>query len=107
MKLPIRLVPNGLGELADLKDGDDRYVAHCVEEADARELLGFANGRGPLLAAAAEERARLEADLDAERRVSAALRRHLREYEQTTPWHEKRRRLMGEPAPVDERGGGT
>ena len=95
MKLPLRLVPNGLGELADLKDADDRYVAHCVEPEDARKLLAFANGRESL-----QEEAR------AARAEAENMRAFLGRFRQTTAWHDERerfvRRAQATASPVED-----
>ncbi|WP_165253198.1 hypothetical protein [Paludisphaera soli] len=93
MKLPLRIVPNALGELADVKDAEDRNIAFCVDPAEAARLVGFANGRDSLLAALREAAADV-----------AELRRHLRKFAQTTEWHDERPRLMRDPNdPIEER----
>ena len=86
MKSPLRIVPNGLGELADVKDADDRYVAHCAEPDDARTLANLANGRDSLAGALSEATEKL-----------ADMRKFLRSYRNTTEWHGERKRRMAEP----------
>jgi hypothetical protein len=87
MTPPLHLAPNGLGELADLRDAADRSVAHCVEPEDARQLLNHVNGRAALLAELAAAREELE-----------DMRRFLRRFRNTGKWHAERRRRMQEAA---------
>jgi proteasome assembly chaperone (PAC2) family protein len=83
MMPPLHLCPNGLGELADLRDAAGRSVAHCVEPEDARQLLNHVNGRAGLLAELAEAREELE-----------EMRRFLRRFRNSGEWHAERKRRM-------------
>jgi hypothetical protein len=92
MTPPLHLAPNGLGELADLRDAADRSVAHCVEPEDARQLLNHVNGRAALLAELAAAREEME-----------DMRRFLRRFRNSTDWHaERKRRMRG----ADQKEGG-
>lgn len=83
MKLPLRLVFNALGLLADLCDLEGRLVASCVEEEEARLLLNAVNGRAALLD-----------ELGLAREEAEDLRRFLRRFRSSAEWHDERKRRM-------------